>query len=79
MKRIGVSNATFALPLAACGRSSENLKPQTDFIIFGLAFIQYDTRLSPADDGTIELPNNFRRRNHSMVAKTDPRIEKAGR
>lgn len=60
MKRIGISITTLALLLAGCAPSSENLKPQTDFTTFGLGFIQYDIRLRPEDDGTIELPNNFR-------------------
>ena len=58
MKQIRVPIAALALLLAGCVPSSENLKPQTDLFTFGQGFIQYDIRLSPKDDGTIDLPNN---------------------
>jgi len=58
MKRIGFSSVTLAFLLAGCAASSENLKPQTDVFTDGSGFIQYDIRLRPQDDGTIELPNN---------------------
>lgn len=60
MKRTGISVAVLAFLLAGCAPSSENLKPQTDFFTSGSGFVQYDIRLRPNNDGTIELPNNFK-------------------